>query len=99
MFGSVVSPQTKFRTCKICKTPPEPQANGMLYHPCLVEHSTQQCPLEASESTPEQWAALMGEDRDAIVKAHMAGQADAGVDPSYSNAQKYLMTAEQESEV
>jgi len=25
-----------------------------------------------------------------ITKAHMAGQADAGVDPSYSNAKEYL---------
>ena len=29
--------------------------------------------------------------REGMIKAHMAGQADAGVDPSYSNAISYLM--------
>lgn len=51
--------ETEFKPCTVCRTAPEPQANGMLYHPCLVEHSEQQCPLEASESTPEQWRTLM----------------------------------------
>ncbi len=32
----------------------------------------------------------LAELKNSIVAAHLAGQADAGVDPSYSNAQLYL---------
>ena len=53
--------ETEFKPCTVCGTAPEPQANGMLYHPCLVEHSEQQCPLEATESEPGQWRTLMGQ--------------------------------------
>lgn len=65
----------EFATCKICGTEPEPQANGMLYHAVLVEYSEQQCPLEASESTPEQWIALMGNIGDAARIEFLAASA------------------------
>lgn len=59
------------------------------------------CPLIGVEFTPEQWAALMSQPpaveaqrREAIIYAHMAGQSDSGVDPSYSNAVVYASCVE-----
>ncbi len=39
-------------------------------------------------------AELKASKKEAILSAHLAGQADAGVDPSYSNAQCYLNKVE-----
>lgn len=40
--------------------------------------------METRINTPRAW-------QEAIEQAHMAGQADAGVDPSYSNARVYAL--------
>ena len=53
------------------------------------KHCTVRGNLDACSKTPcsyrETWIF-----REAVEQAHMAGQADAGVDPGYSNARAYF---------
>ncbi len=47
-----------------------------------------------AEEVDAEIAELKASKKEAILSAHLAGQADAGVDPSYSNAQCYLNKVE-----
>ena len=50
------------------------------------------CPFvttDCEEDTPHYKCSYRLPIRQALEQAHMAGQADAGVDPGYSNAQTY----------